>query len=218
MNNLETPVSAETHGAETPEISAKVESIAKIVSESARENSKTSRGTKVAKPKRAGGRPRKDGAPNKATLKLMGLDSDPLAATPPQGSETGPVDTSAPPADTAPDSGLQALEIPTVMLRPALNLPFSVLRAKTGFDGFKLPDEVANECLPLLEHVLKQYLPATNSPHAPAMTLVGTLGMVLAVQFSEFRAWKKENEKPSKTPEKNPAKNHFAGFPVEHVK
>lgn len=195
----------------------KVESIARIVSESAAQNEKTSVSSPGAKPpKRAGGRPRKNGKPNKATLKLMGLDSDPLDL----GREKTPLEIGIPPAGGNPSSpAAMALDIPTTALRPVLQLPFTLLRAKTGFEGFKLSDDAVSDCLPLLDHVLKQYLPATDSPHAPAFLLVTTLGTHLFLQYQEYRAWAAvKTAGASSKPDPESPKDPLHGFAVDQVK
>lgn len=181
--------SGSTNAGETapsPETTLKVESLAKIVSASATENAKPKRTVKPSSARRAGGRPRKGGAPNKATLELMGLEKDPLAPPPgaPAGSALSP---SLIDAELA-----AALDIPPEMLAPFLQLPFDIARMSTGFPGFGLPDDVAKKCAPLFGHVLRQYLPATDSEHAPAMILALTLGSHFGFQYFQFMAAKKE--------------------------
>lgn len=212
---METENNTDTLG-HSAEVEAKVESIASIVKESAAENSKAPRvraaGRKPAK--RGRGRPRKNGAPNKSTLERMGLTSDPLGGDPasPEASATLQGDPSTLPPDAMP-----GLEIPTAMLKPVLKFPFDMLRARTGFEGYNLPDEVAEEMAPLLDQVLKQYFPQIESRHTPAVMLCGTLAMFLFQQSMEFQKWKREQLDAQKKTTATPKAAPGMSFAVEHV-
>jgi hypothetical protein len=197
----------------SPEIEEKVESLAAIVQKSAAENDKTPLVNKSGPRagKRGPGRPRKNGAPNKATLEKMGLQSDPLADSAIEAGANPPTDGSSTPPPA------QGLDLPPSMLKPALKAPFSILRARTGFEGFELPDDVAEECVPLFQHVLRQYLPAVDGPHAPAVMLVGTLGMHLFNQTLEFQQWKREQAEKGRRSVSEVARPPVQGFAVEHV-
>lgn len=196
-----------------PEIEEKVESLAAIVSKSAAENEKTPlvKTRAAGRPgKRGPGRPRKNGAPNKKTLERMGLNSDPLEPETEAGAPL-PSGPSILPPDATP-----GLEIPTAMLKPVLKFPFDMLRARTGFDGYNLPDEVAEEMAPLLDQILKQYFPQIESKHTPAVMLCGTLAMFLFNQSLEFQKWKRDQAEKQKRATPAPEKP-AGGFSIQHV-
>lgn len=62
---------------------------------------------------------------------------------------------------------------------------------RTGFDGFALSDEEADGIAPLVDAVLRQYLP-NNSPHAAAYTLAGVLLVTTGVRYMAYLDWRAE--------------------------
>lgn len=75
-----------------------------------------------------------------------------------------------------------------------LNMPFDGLAKVTEFDGFKLPADKLDSCAPLMDKVMKQYLPQMEGPHAALMALSIGLGTHLAVSSFAFWQFKKEQE------------------------
>jgi hypothetical protein len=88
---------------------------------------------------------------------------------------------------------MRADDIPDVALSAVLKAPFDILRAKTGFDGYRLDDKTASELTPLLKSILEIYLPNVPSKHMPAIILAGTLGSILYKQYGEHQAFLRTN-------------------------
>jgi hypothetical protein len=168
--------------------------IDQIVNDSIKQNSAPHRPTisSIGKPMRAGGRPRKDGGPNKATLKLIASEFEEVKIgplPPPLETNQNSAGATPPPNDFADDGPMKADDIPDVALAAVLKAPFDILRARTGFDGYRLDDKTANDLTPLLKSILEIYLPNVPSKHMPAIILAGTLGSILYKQYGEHQAF-----------------------------
>lgn len=181
----------------SPEV--RIENLQNIIAESSRAN--------AAPTKRGRGRPRKDGNPNAADLKMFGLDSDPLnPSSAPHTSQSDSAGQGSAGSSTN-NAGAGAtpppfeFQIPNEMLALALKAPFDIARGATGFEGFKLEDELAMANAPLLKTCIDQYFPQmANSKHAPAFILSGTLLAIAAMQTRDYFEWKRELKRTVKTP------------------
>jgi hypothetical protein len=164
-----------------------------IVNDSYKANSMPNRQTAapIGRPIRAGGRPRKNGAPNKATLALIQAEFEEKKTTPPplQSDSTGSTGNGEASSAFSESETLKADDIPDAALVQVLKAPFDILRASTGFDGYKLDDETAKDLTPLLKTVLEIYLPNVPSKHMPAIILAGTLGTILYRQYGEHQTF-----------------------------
>lgn len=182
----------------------KVQSLAEIVRETEKANQNFRPAGGAPTPKRGRGRPRRNGAPNKATLELLGLTSDPLsagaaAASPDSssssdtsGAGSGFQQSSSGPGQ-ADQSGAESLEITEELCKLGLQFPFTLAREATGFPGFGLDDETASQCAPLAKQCIDTYCPeVARSKHAPLFILCFTLGSVATLQYKMFAEWKKE--------------------------
>ncbi len=172
--------------------------IDQIVNDSIKVNATPlSKTSSIGRPIRAGGRPRKGGAPNKATLALINSEFEEAKSAPPP-PNTG---TTAPGEDSASsafeeDGPLKADDIPDTALAAILDVPFMVARAKTGYLGFRLDEKQNAELTPRLKMVLEIYLPNVPSKHAPAIILAATMGTIMLKQFGDYQA--SVNAKPVK--------------------
>jgi hypothetical protein len=166
---------------ETLEKTSTEASIDRVVNASLTQNEKPAAAIKNPPPKRAGGRPKAGGAPNKATVAKMkaALGSD----VPP----VGPTDSAEVPK--LPPIEVPAMEVPIEALTSVLKMPFNLLRARTKFPGFKLDDATARECAPLLNQMINQYLPNIDPVHAPAIMLAATLCTILFSQATAYSEW-----------------------------
>lgn len=166
----------------------RLENLNSIVAESAKENVKPS--------KRRRGRPK--GSIKKKPV-TPDFAADPLGPVP-EGDRISidpePAPSAGPEAAASAAAVMPDVQIPKEMLVLFLKAPFNMARMRTGFEGFILPDEIADQCAPLLNQVIDQYLPnAMNSPHLPAIMLVYTLGSVGFMQFQAYEEWKFVNAK-----------------------
>lgn len=132
--------------------------------------------------KRGRGRPRKDSVP--------GLSN---GSQVPSSTSNGNPQASA----GFPSNG-PVLEIPLPVLLPAVSFPFEIAKGKTGFDGWSLSKEEAEILARQLDAVIRQYMPAMNSPHAAAYTLAGTMVMFAGIRYMMYLDWKKEEQEKMK--------------------
>jgi len=103
----------------------------------------------------------------------------------------------------SPQSGLTAaqpvIEIPTQLLEPLVSFPFNIAKGKTGFEGWALSKEEAEVLAKQTDIVIRQYMPAMNSPHAAAYTLAGTMICFAGIRYMMYLDWKNaEREKMEK--------------------
>jgi len=163
--------------------------IDQIVSDSIKVNATPlSKTSSIGRPIRAGGRPRKGGAPNRATLALINAEFEEAKAEP-KPPPPGPEGTPDPAAGAFEEDGpLKADDIPDTALAAILDVPFMVARAKTGYLGFRLDEKQNAELTPLLKMVLEIYLPNVPSKHAPAIILAATMGTIMLKQFGDYQA------------------------------
>lgn len=107
------------------------------------------------------------------------------------------------PTQAAPSLPPPPSAIPPEVLAPAIQFPFALLAAKTGYDDFALDSATAESLAPSLDQVLRQYLPATAaSPHAALITFGFSLLTIAGVKTLGYMQWKREQEKPAKSPGK----------------
>lgn len=99
-----------------------------------------------------------------------------------------PADAAGPPAEP--------VEIPAAVLKPALQMPFQIAARKTGFDGFKLSDDEAEELAPMVGTALQKYFPSVGGEHAAAMTLAGSIALLAVVKYLAYLDFKAEGVKP----------------------
>lgn len=178
--------------------SPKVENIDAIIRESLAENEKIESPPRLshASP-RARGRPRRGGAPNKATLEKMKSAFSPASSPLPAANDSarGENITAAPSTPPGESGGPRAVvELPDSAIKAILQIPFNFARAKTGFEGFQLDDPTAEACVPLANECIKIYFPETDSKHAPLFALCATLGSVALNQAMDFQEWKRKNQ------------------------
>jgi hypothetical protein len=194
--------------------------IDQIVNDSIKQNSAPHRPSisSIGKPLRASGRRKKDGSPNRATLKLIASEFEEVKngpLPPPLGSEQNANGAPPPPGPEpfADDGAMKADDIPDVAIAAVLKAPFDILRVKTGFDGYRLDDETAKGLTPLLKSILEIYLPNVPSKHMPAIVLAGTLGSILYKQYGEHQnfmrtTYVKATVSNAKVPDPAPAVFH----------
>lgn len=91
------------------------------------------------------------------------------------------------------------IEIPTQLLEPLVSFPFNIAKGKTGFDGWALSKDEAEVLAKQTDVVIRQYMPAMNSPHAAAYTLAGTMICFAGIRYMMYLDWKNaEREKMEK--------------------
>lgn len=182
------------NGSEAP----KVEKIDSIIRESFAENQNLQTPTRAlqASP-RARGRPRRGGAPNKATLEKMKAAFSPTPSPLPLKNDQAEsvvdpsIGASTPPGESV--GPRTVVELPDTALKAILQLPFNLARSKTGFKGYELDDSTAEACVPLAQECIRIYFPDTDSKHAPLFALCATLGTVAVNQFIAHQDWKRES-------------------------
>lgn len=143
---------------------------------------------------RAGGRPRKGGAPNRATIQKMqqmmasNPTADPQAAASVGVPSGGVVDVGDPQED--------AIEFTPEQIAGAIQLPYELAARKTGFDGFRLDDKTALSLAPQIDKCLKQYCPQLKSEHAPLIMVCTTLVITTSMKLAAHARWKAEQSRP----------------------
>lgn len=85
------------------------------------------------------------------------------------------------------------MEIPVEVLGPVVSMPFAIAASSTKFDGFSLSKEEAEILAKQADAVIRQYMPAMNSPHAAAIIFSVTLLTFAGVRYKMYIDWKKEN-------------------------
>lgn len=86
----------------------------------------------------------------------------------------------------------QKITVPNAALRPLLKTPFRLAKLKTGFQGWELDDEDADEIVPALRAVIDQYSGNIDSPHAAAYALAGSILILAGTKYIAFMEWKKD--------------------------
>lgn len=85
---------------------------------------------------------------------------------------------------------------PEPALKIALSIPFSLVAEKTHYDGFNLKEDEQSLLAPILDTVLKRYMPnIAESPHAALATLAVSIGGLALSKFLAYRVWKTEQVK-----------------------
>lgn len=128
--------------------------------------------------KRKRGRPRKDSSASFASPTPETSSGE--SASPSSGATKSP---SAP-------SATASFEIPREALKPLVQFPYAIAAKKTGFEGFLLEEETANALVPMVDSVIRQYLPTTIGPHATLITLCGTLLVVTGSKYMMYLDWR----------------------------
>jgi hypothetical protein len=88
--------------------------------------------------------------------------------------------------------GSPKITVPDAALRPLLKTPFRLAKLKTGFKGWELADDDADEIVPALRAVIDQYSGAIDSPHAAAYALAGSILILAGTKYIAFMEWKKD--------------------------
>lgn len=125
--------------------------------------------------KRGRGRPR---GSKKVTTTSSGPIHDSAAST--LGASTG-----------APSPTSEAIDIPVALLKPVLQFPFRIAASKTGYEGFNLSDDEADSMAPMLDQVLKAYLPQLNGPQAALAALGASLAVITSTKYLAMLEWKR---------------------------
>lgn len=200
-----------------PTNSIQTASIDRIVSDSMKQNQAPKHRTKVVEiPIRAGGRPRKGNAPNRATLKMMGERFEEVKAGPAHQNPATEVPPNSGPTvsgESVVDSSALAADLPDEMVAYFLKAPSTLARDLTGFEKFTLSDETAMQAVPLAKQCIAQYFPELEkSRHYPLYMLLLTVGGPLALQTVEYFKFKNARQVKS-TPVK--AESVAPPIPVE---
>ena len=146
-----------------------------------------------AKPKR--GRPRKSVLPSGSASAGNGEKPDLLAS----GSERVSSGESSVGNESMAGPG-----IPVEALTPAIRLPFGLVAARTGFDGWALSEEEAKSVAPLVDAVMRRYLPSGPSKHGEAVALAVTLTAFTGMRLMAYYAWLGEKDRAAQKPGKEP--------------
>ena len=133
--------------------------------------------------------PKKRGRPSLADLAARAGQSSPsdsLSKAPLQSSDQNAV------VATPAALGSPKITVPDAALRPLLKTPFRLAKLKTGFKGWELSDDDADEIVPALRAVIDQYSGAIDSPHAAAYALAGSILILAGTKYIAFMEWKKD--------------------------
>ena len=148
---------------------------------------------------RGGGRPRRGGAPNAATIRKMQLA---MAQNPSSSVDPGVATTTADLGASAGSSDPHLsnteelpVEFPPEAIAAAVKFPYDLAANATGFEGFRLDDRTALSVAPQIDLCLKKYCPQLKSEHAPLIMVCVTLGFTTATKYAAYVAWKREQEK-----------------------
>jgi len=105
------------------------------------------------------------------------------------------IESSDPSLAASPSLPAQTFDIPKEAISPILQMPFKAAALKTGFDGWNLSSEEANAVAPMVDAVIKRYLPDSTNPHAALIALCGTLTVFTGIRYMAFLEWKKDQVK-----------------------
>lgn len=184
---------------ETPNetiVSPKIQKLDAIVEASLEQNLKSSSSaTQNHLSTRGRGRPRKGGAPNKATLERMHAELG-VAFGEKSTEPDNPPGPTAPPEFGSPSSAQQAqpqaapmdVQVPDEVIEVALDLPFAIARSKTKYEKWGLDEETKKELTPMVQTCLKVYFPQMDAKHVPLAMVLFTIGSTFYVQHQQYKA------------------------------
>ncbi len=144
----------------------------------------------------------------------------------PKGSKNKPKDGSTP--GTPPPVGAMPVNTPVIpvgILAPVIQMPYTAAALKTGWDGWKLEDEYAQELAPQVDMVLKAYLPQLSEKGAALVGCLFSITTITAIKYMGYLEWKAgktlnqgETRIPEiKKPEVKQEYDNSAEFPVMKV-
>jgi len=83
--------------------------------------------------------------------------------------------------------------IPPSILAPVLQMPYTAMALKTGWEGWKLEDAYALELAPQVDTVLKAYLPQLSERGAAVVGVLFSVATITAIKYMGYLEWQVKN-------------------------
>jgi hypothetical protein len=108
-------------------------------------------------------------------------------------------------------------DIPKEALAPLLQFPYAIAAKRTGFAGFELSKEETDALVPMLDAVLKQYLPQVSGPHAALMMFGGSIAVITGIRYSMYLDFKAANTLLQNAKTDNGTFKKSSDYPIKGV-